>query len=317
VRRTSSIDMTWPQGYGGTMHFAGRGRDIFTRVSGDHPLILREDFLSAEIGPDRSIQSISAQPARANIGQLVGARGGGYLRTALDEILPEEREAGSPLYLLIDDLSGTSLIAGWAWSRWTPDWLPKDFVGDDSDDEVRNKRRERMESVCIGFRPGSSALDDLRGESQNSSPVDPLPNPADPIGWHELKYHTDTSMRRARRIDVWLDDVIHIDATFQDSASLPTGGRAAIHEYKLQATADSNTLELLSLVADPRILPYRECPSAAGNVSRMVGAPLNAMRTQVLETLRRTLGCTHLNDALRALAEVPVLVGDLKKQLAL
>src|SRR5690606_26444452 len=101
----------------------------------------------------------------------------------------------------------------------------------------------------------------------------------------------EVSMRRARRIDVWVEDVIHIDATFQDSASLPTGGRAAIHEYKLQATADPKTLELLSVVADPRILPYRECPAAAGNVARLVGTPLRAMRSQVLTVLRRSLGC--------------------------
>src|SRR5690606_16364 len=98
-----------------------------------------------------------------------------------------------------------------------------------------------------------------------------------------------------------------------DSASLPTGGRAAIHEYKLQATADPKTLELLSVVADPRILPYRECPAAAGNVARLVGTPLRAMRSQVLTVLRRSLGCTHLNDALRALGEVPMLVADLQK----
>ncbi|MET0378641.1 MAG: DUF2889 domain-containing protein [Spongiibacteraceae bacterium] len=316
VRRTSSIDMTWPEGYGGRMHFACTGRDIFTRATGDQPLVLRVDTLKAEIGPDRSIVSIASEPPRAHIGKLVGARGGGYLRQALDEILPDERDAGSPLYLLIDDLSGTSLIAGWAWSRWTPDWLPKDMVGSNDDTDVRELRRARMENVCIGFRTGSSALDDMRGESQNSWPVEPLPNPEDSIGWHELKYHTDTSMRRARRIDVWLDDVVHIDATFQDSASLPTGGRAAIHEYKLQATADPKTLQLLSVVADPRILPYRECPSAAGNVALMVGTSLREMRTEVLATLRRSLGCTHLNDALRALAEVPILLDDLKKQTA-
>jgi hypothetical protein len=192
--------------------------------------------------------------------------------------------------------------------------LPKDYAAK-TDDEVREKRRERMESICIGFRPDSSAFEDLRGESQNSVAVVPLPNPADPSGWHELPYHTDVSMRRARRIDVWLDDVIHIDATFQDSASVPAGGRVAIHEYKLQATADLDTLELLSVIADPRILPYRECPSAVGNVARMVGTPLRAMRARVPETLRRALGCTHLNDALRALAEVPALVGDLKSRM--
>jgi hypothetical protein len=56
------------------------------------------------------------------------------------------------------------------------------------------------------------------------------------------------------------------------------------------------------------VLPYRECPTAAGNVSRLVGSQLPALREKVLQDLRGTLGCTHLNDALRALAEVPRLV---------
>jgi Protein of unknown function (DUF2889) len=46
---------------------------------------------------------------------------------------------------------------------------------------------------------------------------------------------------------------------------------------------------------------------AVANVGRLVGTPLTRLRTVVLERLRTTGGCTHLNDALRALAEVPIL----------
>lgn len=44
------------------------------------------------------------------------------------------------------------------------------------------------------------------------------------------------------------------------------------------------------------------------NVGRMVGTPLTDLRTAVLEQLKGIDGCTHLNDVLRSLAEVPVLV---------
>jgi hypothetical protein len=50
-----------------------------------------------------------------------------------------------------------------------------------------------------------------------------------------------------------------------------------------------------------------ECPSAASNLSRLLGTPLPDLREKVLAELRGTVGCTHLNDALRALAEVPAL----------
>jgi hypothetical protein len=40
----------------------------------------------------------------------------------------------------------------------------------------------------------------------------------------------------------------------------------------------------------------------------MIGTPLRELRQEVLERLRGTLGCTHLNDVLRALAEVPQML---------
>ncbi len=119
-------------------------------------------------------------------------------------------------------------------------------------------------------------------------------------------------MRRARRIDVWLDEVIVIDSAFQDSATTPDGGRAAIHEYRLSATVDPASLQILSINADPRILPFAECPSAVSNLSRLVGSTLSALRSKVLTELRGTAGCTHLNDALRALADVPTLMRHLR-----
>jgi Protein of unknown function (DUF2889) len=38
-------------------------------------------------------------------------------------------------------------------------------------------------------------------------------------------------------------------------------------------------------------------------------AGIHQMRKAVLETLPGTLGCTHLNDVLRSMAEVPVMTG--------
>ena len=115
-------------------------------------------------------------------------------------------------------------------------------------------------------------------------------------------------MRRARRIDVWCDTLIHIDAHFQDSATTPEGSRVALHEYRIRATADPVSLALLSLEAEPRVLPFAECPAAAPNAGRMVGKSLTALREAVLDELRGVAGCTHLNDALRALADVPLLL---------
>jgi len=167
-----------------------------------------------------------------------------------------------------------------------------------------------MEGVCIGFRPGSSALnsDGTSSGHQSAADVVDLRRADDPLGWHEFTEQKDVGMRRARRIDVWLDGLIQIDSAFQDSATNPKGGRTAVHEYRLSATADPVTLQLISVRAEPHVLPYPECPSAAANMHRLVGSSLPELRRKVLEDLRGTAGCTHLNDALRALAEVPALV---------
>jgi hypothetical protein len=116
-------------------------------------------------------------------------------------------------------------------------------------------------------------------------------------------------MRRARRIDVWMENgVVMIDSAFQDSASDPEHGRVAIHEYALRAMADPLTLTVTSVEADARVLPFLECPSAIATAQAIVGAPLSELRKVVLAKLSKQNGCTHLNDAMRALAEVPVLL---------
>ncbi|MEV0695427.1 DUF2889 domain-containing protein, partial [Streptomyces sp. NPDC050388] len=125
---------------------------------------------------------------------------------------------------------------------------------------------------------------------------------------------TQRYFRRARRIDVTPGEVIGVDAMFQDSATVPEGGRRAVHEYRLHATAHARTGALLTLRAEPRILPYDECPLAVLNLDRLLGTPLADLRTTVPRVLRGTAGCTHLNDALRALAEVPALVAALHRR---
>jgi hypothetical protein len=301
VRRTSTIDTVWPEGMGYPMRMRGHARDLFTPVDGSPPRVIAEDRMEILASPKREIIEIATSPVRTAAQELVGSRGGGHLRALLATVLPEEKNNGTPLYLILDDFSGASLVAGWAWSRWTVDWASKPRTSSAG-------RNGQMEGICSGFRPGSSALkmDGTSNSSvQSSAIVGSLINPLDPIGWHELIEQAGVAMRRARRIDAWVDDVVHIDVGFQDSGATPEGGRAAVHEYHVTATADPRSFELISVNAEPRILPFRECPAASSNVSRMIGAPITDFRLEVLSRLPGTLGCTHLNDVLRSLAEVP------------
>ena len=97
---------------------------------------------------------------------------------------------------------------------------------------------------------------------------------------------------------------------FQDRGINPDGVRFAVHEYTLQATANLDGV-LTSVKAEPRVLPFDTCPAAVLNIARMVGTPLSEFRSTVIRTLPGVLGCTHLNDMMRSLAEVPILARNL------
>lgn len=307
VRRTSTIDMRWPDGPGTQLRLTGRSRDLLTPTGESVPVVLAEDTMTVGVNSaTRTIEDIATDPPRSAVAGMTGARGGGSSRAILAEVMPDEAESGTPLYLMLDDIAGASLVAGFAYSRWVPRDQMLAAMG--------NAPRRNMEGICTGFQPGSGALmpDGSSMWNHQVQKVGPLLREDDPIGWHALAEITEISMRRARRIDVTMGDVIEIDSMFQDSSTVPDGGRVAVHEYLVRATADPVTGELLSISADPRVLPYDECPLASLSVDRIVGTPLRELRAVVLEVFPGTAGCTHLNDAMRAMAEVPLLVEGLR-----
>jgi hypothetical protein len=291
----------------GTMLQTGTARDLLTGANVDDPQVLAFDRVDLEITQAREIVQISATPVRPGVEALVGARAGGHLRAAIGEALPAEARAGTPLYLLLDDLGGASLVAPFAWTQWNAQTRRQMVEALDL-----AAMRQKMVGVCIGFAPGSLALDPSRDALQRNGEVPSLGSPDDRHGWHELTEWSEISARRARCIDVWFEgEDIVIEAFFQDSAATQTGERQAVHEYLLSARADRRTATLRAVTADPRILPFEVCPSAILNIGRMVGTPLADLRRAVVERLPRTDGCTHLNDTLRALAEVPQLAAAL------
>lgn len=112
-----------------------------------------------------------------------------------------------------------------------------------------------MTGVCTGYQEGSSALapdgtlrwDQHRERAVGIDAVD------DDWAWHELADHRDVSMRRARRLDLWTSgSTVRVDAFFQDSSTLPEGGRQSIHEYALTAEAGAEGLVLRSVEPVPR-----------------------------------------------------------------
>jgi len=312
VRRTASIDVSWPEGPDKDRLMIGTARDYLTTAAGEPGKVLAEARFDARLAEDKTIDSITASPQPENLKQLIGERGGGHLRLILRDIMPELLEAGDPLYLVLDDISGTALVSAFAWSQWHDDWarLMRDRMTAAEFQQVMSQRV----NVCWGLQEGNSGVSGDAPAPRNVAQADAgeLRNPADPEGWHELPENEGAGFRRARRIDVSRDPgtgLLKVHSSFQDSAKKKEGGRVAIHEYDLEVTADPDTLEILALDPTPRILPFWECPGAVTNAKTLVGTRIDEIRDEVLAQLRGPKGCTHLNDAMRALAEVPKLAG--------
>jgi hypothetical protein len=302
IRRTTTIDMRWPAGPGTELRIDGNARDLRTPIAGAVPEVLYTARFAAGIEHStRTIQWLETDPRHPGTDALVGMRGGGNSRGRLAEALEDEATAGTALYLMLDDIAAASLIAGFAYSRW----FPRKRL------EVINQPPKRsMTGVCVGFMPGSGALmpDGSPNWDRHTEPVQEIDVDDDPWSWHQIETISELSMRRARRIDIWIEgDKVFIDSMFQDSSTEPSGGRVAVHEYRLTGEADIRTGRVTRLAAEPRVLPFRECPLAARSVEELVGLRLRSLRAEVLTLLAGTAGCTHLNDAMRALAEVPGL----------
>src|SRR5579862_4442965 len=179
ARRTSTIDTSWPDGRAGNMRLIGRARDIVTPRAGGAPIVRAEDSFAAALKADRTIVAIEANPPRASIGRLIGSRGGGKLRGALEHFVPEERRRATPLYLILDDISGASLVAAWAWSQWDPNWLRATRAS--MTEAQWEKMMREKEGICTGFAPGSSSLDLTRiSDRTGGTPAPDLRHPADP-----------------------------------------------------------------------------------------------------------------------------------------
>jgi hypothetical protein len=325
VRRTTTMDFTWPDGLQGDAVLDGRARDLRTNGDGTAS-VLAQATLGLVSDPRRIIREIGSTPELPALQGLVGESAMSGFRRRLAGIAAvggaaagiaaaggagvggdvADGDAATPLYQLLDDVPGATLVSGAAWQRWYDLERYLELKAD--------VRRRVMTDVCTGYKHGSSALQPdgtLRWQQAREPAVD-IDAVDDDLAWHRHASPAGVTMRRARRIDVWVaGPVIHVDAFFQDSSTLPEGGRQAIHEYTLTAEADLATGTVRAVTPVPRVLPYDECPLAVRNVPALAGLPLSGLRAAVLERLRGPLGCTHLNDMLRALADVPALAGRL------
>lgn len=308
IRRTTTLDVTWPEGFGGPSLMRAAGRDFLTDIHGDGRIIDTAAF-ELLLRNDRTVLAASSDSV-AGLEYLVGARAGGASRKIISQLYGAL--AGQVFFQLLDDFAGASLVSGWAWSRWLPDWeertrlLTSAIAGDEKHPLSRD-----MTDICVGFAKGSSALDiggSVNQQGQSSAAAGALTRADDPDAWHSMVEGDGPAFRRARWFDLWLEsDGLAFEGGFQDSSTTPKDGRRAVHEYRLDGKVGAEDLCLAALNVHPQVLPYRECPGAAPKAARMIGQNIETFRQQIIEELRGINGCTHLNDMLRALSDMGYL----------
>jgi hypothetical protein len=141
-----------------------------------------------------------------------------------------------------------------------------------------------------------------------TGPAAPPLATGDRLGWHETGRLPPHAMRRSRRMDVTPGPLASIDVLYRDSHVDEDGTETIVHEYTISASVDTSDGVLVSCSAAPRVLPWVECPAAALSASRLVGLPVSGLRRHVRDTFLGTSTCTHLNDTLRSLEDIPALL---------
>jgi len=299
-----SIDIGPRRGFSASLDMTGLARDIRTGpTGGDDVTVLAEASVAAGFDMGRRLISLATTPAASWADALIGARAGGGFRRHLDAVVPPA-EAGSLLRQVLDDMPAAALISGYAWMRLAR------REGHDPSTLTPPDILERMTDLCSGWRAGGVAVGSI--ETHHGMPIQDCPpapvDTADPWGWHAVGSLERDWMRRRRCLDVAVDGEggFSIWAMFRDTVGEEAGAEVVLHEYAVTASGSGTVLG--AIAAEPRVLPFPECPAAAAAVGDLVGCDLAGLSGSVPQLLTGIRSCTHLNDLLRALGGVADLV---------
>jgi hypothetical protein len=316
VRRTSNIDSTRPDGLAGDLVLIAFARDLVTAADGTGSTVAEAELLARTDGRFR-LRSLSSHPELAALQSLLEAVVGPGFRGRVAAAGSDAPEPGSLLHLLLDDLPGAALVSGYAVQRAGgfedegPRVLP---------DPAASGARETMATMgddrCAGWAHDATMMTTIRQQGvvpvSLGPPAPVLERADDALSWHGIEPLPPHGMRRRRRLDVVAPEApggpYHIDAHFRDSHADKDGTEWVLHEYAVAGTVDHGGERVLELAAEARVLPWMECPQAVASASRVAGMALGELRTRVRHELVGRSTCTHLNDTLRSLDDVSVLI---------
>ncbi len=320
VRRTSTIDTARPDGFRGDLVMTARARDLRTASDATTAVINQVDLSLRVDSSTRQVLSIVSSPALPGLDQLVGCPVGPGFRARVNEACPGEREAGTLLHLLLDDLPGAALVSGYSPQRaGALDQIRQQPQGTVGGTSGMARLMETQDDLCAGWAHDATLMVTIRSTGEvpvsTGPPAPSLERHDDPLAWHTMPPLPPHAMRRRRRLDVVgpgdSGEAHRFDAHFRDSHMDQDGAEWVVHEYSATGTVDIAGGRVLDIGAEAHVLPWMECPGAVASAERLSGMPIAELRTRVRREFTGRSTCTHLNDTLRALGDLEVLVGQL------
>jgi hypothetical protein len=317
IRRTSNIDTNRPDGLHADAVVDARARDLRTTADG-RAEVVGEATLRATISATRQLVSIETSPDLPALHGLIGGSVGSGFRSRINEIATGADGEGSLLFLLLDDLTGATLVSGYAVHRAGGF---DDVPSPDRAGAARVPDLSRQANVCAGWADDATMV--VHVGRTGSIPV-PLGPPApvleagdDPDAWHAMPPLGPHGVRRRRRLDLLPplagESAHRIDLHFRDSHADEEGRETIMHEYTITGTVDPEAGRVLEVAARAQVLPWLECPGAVASAGRIAGMELSELRPRVRREFVGRSTCTHLNDSLRSLADTAALYRALEK----
>jgi Protein of unknown function (DUF2889) len=298
LRRTSTIDTHPHEARGSVVDL--RARDAVAKA--DRVDVLGEIRVAARL-VGFVVDDITSTPSDGRLDALRGCRVGPGFRSTVGKLLPDEVQRAGLLHLLLDDWVGAALVSGYG-TQHTAIVLGVE-------QKMPAGVADRMAGICAGFAPEASLIDYARQHDVIPTGRGPVAPPLD--GLHDVEPLQPRGMRRFRRLDMWPADTdsvesVDFDAHFRDSHMDDDRVETIVHEYTVAGTVDTSTRTITSVNAQVRVLPWQECPGAIGSAARVRGMNLGELRDRVRGEFVGTSTCTHLNDTLRAIADLDALL---------
>lgn len=281
-----------------TLEIRGAVRDVVHDPGRSEVAVLDAADMDAVLDDDRNLVQLDLTPDVDTSSVLGGPVTGGFRGDALELV----DHPGAPAGVLLRDLpTAIVILAGYARMRSLQQsgvpggkLTPPELLGS-------------MADICSGWRSDGVMAESIR--AGRGVPFQDCPTAPDlGDGWHDLGALAADWMRRRRRLDlVPTDDGYHLDAMFRDSFAAPGGDEEVLHEYGIEAELD-HELVIRRMVARPHVLPFVECPWAADSVGALAGTHVEELRPATQEHLSGRAGCTHMNDLIVAIADLPHLL---------